>query len=220
MTRTTSHADRMLLTAGGLAALLFCGVSTYEAMTRPGFDLGRHAISMLSLGERGWVMATTFVLSGLLVMLCAIGLRRTMAGGRAGTWGPILVGLYGVGLVLAGIFPAPSGLGFPPGTPDDQLPVMTTSAIVHSMGFMLAFSSLTAACFIFARRLSAGSSKFSLAAGIAMPLLVVLGMANVIAPGIAFYIAAIVGWAWLALVAFRVADVGSPAERAVFSSQV
>lgn len=215
MTCTTSPADRMLLTSGGLAALLFCGVSTYEAFTRPGFDLQRHAISMLSLGDRGWVMATTFILSGLLVILCAIGLRR-VSGGR---WGPILVGLYGIGLVLAGIFPAPAGMGFPPGTPDDQLPVMTPSAIVHSIAFMLAFGSLTVACFVIARRLPGIWPKLSQSAGTVMPLLVVLGMANVIAPGIAFYIAAIVGWAWLTAVVLLLADASSATAAAPAPSQ-
>ena len=199
----TSPADRILLTCGGIAALVFCGVSTYEMLTRPGFDIRRHAISMLSLGDRGWVMAATFVVSGLLTLLCAAGLRRVLPGGR---WLPILIAAYGLGLILAGIFPAPASFGFPPGTPDDQQPVMTFSAIIHSIAFMLAFTSLTIACFVAARRLSGGWAAVSLLAGIVMPLLVALGMANLIAPGIAFYLAAIVGWAWLAIVVMPLAD--------------
>ena len=204
MTCKTSLADRLLLTSGGIAALLFCGISTYEMLTRPGFDIRRHAISMLSLGDRGWVMAATFIAAGVLTVLCAVGLRRVLPGGR---WLPLLVAVYGLGLVLAGIFPAPASFGFPPGTPADQQPVMTTSAIIHSISFMLAFTSLTIACFVAARRLSGGGAALSLAAGIVMPLLVALGMANLIAPGIAFYAAAIVGWAWLALVVMQLADV-------------
>ena len=203
MTCKTSPADRILLTSGGIAALLFCGMSTYEMLTRPGFDIGRHAISMLSLGDRGWVMAATFVVSGLLTLLCAAGLRRVLPGGR---WLPLLVAIYGLGLVVAGIFPAPASFGFPPGTPADQPPVMTTGAIIHSIAFMLAFTALTLACFVAARRLAGGSAIWSLAAGAVMPLLVVLGMANVIASGIAFYLAAIIGWAWLTLIVIRLAD--------------
>lgn len=199
----TSPADRILLTSGGIAALVFCGVSTYEMLTRPGFDISRHAISMLTLGDRGWAMAAAFIVAGLLTLLCAAGLRRVLPGGR---WLPILIALYGLGLILAGIFPAPASFGFPPGTPYDQQPVMTFSAIIHSIAFMLAFTSLTIACFVAARRLSGGWAAMSLLAGIVMPLLVVFGMANLIAPGIAFYAAAIIGWAWLALVVMRFAD--------------
>ena len=214
MTCKTSIADRMLLTSGGIAALLFCGISTYEILTRPGFDIRRHAISMLSLGDRGWVMAGTFIVSGLLTLLCAIGVWRVLVGGR---WLPLLIALYGLGLVLAGIFPAPASFGFPPGTPLDQQPVWTTSAIIHTIAFMLAFSSLTAGCFVAARRLDGGGATLSLVAGIVMPLLVVLGMANLIAPGIAFYLAAIVGWVWLAMVVMQLADASSEPARSAES---
>lgn len=206
MNCTTSPGDRMLLTAGGVAGILFCGVATYGILTRPGFDLQRHAVSNLSLGEGGWTMVTAFIGSGILTLLCAVGMSRVLVEGRGRRALPILVGLYGLGLVLAGIFPPPACCGFPAGTPDDQLPVMTSSAVVHSIAFMIAFSSLIIACFVAARRLSGSSSALSLAAGIAMPLLVGVGMANVVAPGIAFFVASIVGWVWLIALVLRLAD--------------
>lgn len=192
-----TDTNRPLLFAGVAAGILFFVVTIVEIFARPGFDITRHAVSVLSLGERGWVMVATFIVSGLLTLLFAIGLRRALAGGRAGTWGPILMGIYGIGLVLAGLFPAPPGMGFPPGTPADMMPVMTPTAIVHSIAFMLAFSSLIAACFVFARRFSA----IHAAAGVLIPVLIVLGMANVIAPGVAFYIAAMIAWLVVAAVA-------------------
>jgi uncharacterized protein DUF998 len=200
-----SPADRWLLTAGQLAGVLFCGVATYGIMTRPGFNLQRHAVSNLSLGEGGWTMVAAFIASGILTLACAVGLSRILKDGRGRRALPILVGLYGLGLVVAGIFPAPACCGFPAGTPDDQLPVMTSGAIVHSMAFMVAFSSLIAACFVAALRFSGGSSLPSLLAGIFMPLLVVLGMTNALAPGVAFFIAAIIGWAWLAIAVMQLA---------------
>ncbi len=206
MTCTTSPADRTLLTAGGIAGILFCGVATYGIMTRPGFDLQRHAVSNLSLGEGGWTMVAAFIGSGLLTLLCAFGMSRVLGEGRGSRALPILIGLYGIGLILAGIFPPPACCGFPAGTPADQQPVMTPSAIVHSIAFMIAFSSLIIACFVAARRMSGHWSTLSLAAGIAMPLLVGLGMGNLIAPGVAFFVAAIVGWAWLTALVLRLAD--------------
>ena len=200
-----SAADRRLLTAGQLAGVLFCGVATYGIMTRPGFDLQRHAISVLSLGEGGWLMVAAFIVSGVLTLACAIGLSHIIKEGRGRHAIPILIGLYGLGLVLAGIFPAPAAYGFPAGTPEDQLPVMTPTAILHSVAFMVAFGSLIVACFVATARFSAASALPSLAAGILMPLLVGLGMSNVIAPGIGFFAAAIIGWVWLAIVLMQLA---------------
>lgn len=195
---------RPFLLAGIAAGIIFFIVPTIEIFARPGFDISRHAISMLSLGERGWLMAATFLLAGLLTLLCAIGMRRALDRRAGGRWGPILVGAYGIGLIIAGIFPAPAGLGFPPGTPADMEPVMTASAIMHSIAFMVAFTSLILACFVFARHFSKvdtrGWTIFSAATGLAIPALIASGMSGVIVPGVAFYWAAMLAWLWVAAV--------------------
>lgn len=192
---------RMMLLAGIVAGVIFIGVTAIEIFARPGFDIKRHAVSVLSLGDRGWVMIATFIVSGLLTLAFAIGLRQTLTGGWVGTLGPILIGLYGIGLILAGIFPAPAGLGFPPGTPNDLMPVMTPTAIVHSIAFMIAFSSLIVACFVLASSFAAPWSIFLVAAGLLMPVLIALGVTNTVAAGVAFYLAAITGWLAVAALA-------------------
>lgn len=50
-----------------------------------------------------------------------MGLRRALRGGRGRTWARRLLGLYGVGLIGAGIFRADPSLGFPVGTPEDYM---------------------------------------------------------------------------------------------------
>jgi|SRR5947209_1344960 len=80
-TETTS----LLLAGGVVAGPLFMGVSLVQAFTRPGFDLRRHAISMLSLGDMGWIQTSNFVATGLLVLALAAGVRRALHPGRAGT---------------------------------------------------------------------------------------------------------------------------------------
>ena len=199
MTREFSTTDQKLLASGRLAGILFLGVSFYGILTRTGFDLQRHAISNLSLGDGGWMMVAAFIGSGILTLFCALGISRAVTEGRGRLALPILIGLYGIGLIMAGIFPAPAGHGFPPGTPEDQLPVMTTSATIHGIAFMVAFNSLIIACFVAAIRLSGSAALLSLVSGISMPLLVGIGMANVVAPGVAFLVATIVGWVWLAV---------------------
>lgn len=200
---TNDHTTQYLLAAGITAAALFFLVATVESLIRPGFSIARHAISMLSLGERGWVMVAAFVVSGVLTMLFAAGFWRA-----TGYWAaPVLLGIYGLGLVMAGIFPAPAGLGFPPGTPDDMQPAMNTSAVLHSVAFMLAFGSVIVASFVLAVNFwMAGSTPLALfcaLAGVAMPVLVVLGMRSTIATGVAFYMAAMVAWLVVAIVGLR-----------------
>jgi hypothetical protein len=198
---------RWLVRAGIAAGIGFVLVATVETFARPGFDLKRHAISMLSLGDRGWVMVATFIGSGLLTLLCAVGLRYAAAGGNLELWGPLLVAAYGAGLILAGVFPAPAGLGFPPGTPDDLMPVMDTGAKLHSAGFMLAFGSLIVACFVFATGFwqagLPGWAGVSIAAGLAVPAFIAAGISSKIAPGIAFYLAAVLAWLWLGALAWQ-----------------
>jgi len=93
-----------LLACGAVAGPLFTGVALIQILTRSGFDIRRHAISMLSLGDLGWLQRSNFVVSGLLAIACAVGMRRVLHPGRAGTWGPLLVGTYGLGLAAAGVF--------------------------------------------------------------------------------------------------------------------
>ena len=194
-------STRLLLFSGIAAGVIFCTVATVEMLRRPGFDLSRHAISMLSLGEGGWIMKTAFIASGILTLICAAGIYARLGPAWSGVTAALLTGCYGLGLIIAGVFDAPASFGFPPGVPADQQPVMTPGAIVHSAAFMLAFSGLILACLVFAYQfLAAGQTLMfvaSLAAGIAMPVLVGLGMSMTMAPGIAFYCAALTGWFWL-----------------------
>jgi hypothetical protein len=194
--------DRALLFAGIAAALLFFIVPTIEVFRRPGFDIQRHAISVLSLGDGGWIMKAVFIVCGILTLMCALGIYMELARGWVRFAAPLLIGAYGFGLILAGVFDAPAGLGFPPGTPQDQAPVMTSGAILHSVAFMVAFSSLIASCFVFALYFLHTQQTIwaviSLVAGIALPALIGLGISMTMAPGIAFYWAAMLGWLWLA----------------------
>lgn len=193
--------DRALLFAGIAAGLLFFIIPTIEVFRRPGFDIQRHAISMLSLGDGGWVMKAVFIVCGLLTLMCALGIYMEIPRGWPRFAAPLLIGSYGLGLVFAGVFDAPAGLGFPPGTPQDQAPVMTPGAILHSVAFMVAFSALIASCFVFALYFLHAQQTIwavlSLVAGIALPALIGFGISMTMAPGIAFYWAAMLGWLWL-----------------------
>jgi len=58
----------MLLTGGVVAGPLFVAVGLAQAFTRAGFDPVRHPLSLLSLGDLGWLQITNFVTAGLLFL--------------------------------------------------------------------------------------------------------------------------------------------------------
>src|SRR5690554_81317 len=103
---STNRNERFMLIGGALAGPLYVIVALIQAFTRPGFDLTRHSVSLLSLGDLGWIQIANFVLSGLLVIAGAVGLRRTMDAGSGSVWGPRLIAAYGLSLIGAGIFVA------------------------------------------------------------------------------------------------------------------
>jgi hypothetical membrane protein len=160
-----THTKR-LLAAGVVAGPVFIGVSLAHAFARDGFDLRRHPLSLLSLGRPGWLQIATFVVAGVLVVACAVGVRRALHPGLAGTWGPLLVGCFGLGLIMSGVFVTDAGAGFPAGAPAGAPPEITWHGWLHSLGSLLAFVGMAAGCLVFARRFARRRERGWLAASI------------------------------------------------------
>src|SRR6266700_4184652 len=72
----TTRLTRAMLAAGIVAGQLFIVASLVQVLTRQGFDLTRQPISMLSLGDLGWIQIANFEVTGLLVLACAVAMRR------------------------------------------------------------------------------------------------------------------------------------------------
>ncbi len=148
---TTTATDR-LVACGIVAAALFPVASFAQSLTRDGYDLGRHPVSLLSLGEHGWLQITNFVLTGLLYVACATGLRRLLGHGPASTWGPRLAALIGTGMIMAGVFVTDPGAGFPAGAPDGAPEQISWHGLLHEVGFLFTTVGWFAAAFVFRRR--------------------------------------------------------------------
>ena len=144
--RTTAR----LLSAGVVAGPLFLTVGSVQAATRDGFDLDRHPLSLLALGQLGFVQLANFVVTGVLLAVAAVGLRRALGPGAGATWGPRLVAGFGAGMVLAGVFVADPADGFPVGTPAGPGQVSWHGAL-HGLGFAVAMLSWVSACLVLAR---------------------------------------------------------------------
>jgi Protein of unknown function (DUF998) len=202
---TTITGTRALLSCGVVAGPLFVAVALVQALTRDGFDLGRHPLSLLSLGELGWIQIANFVVAGLLSVAFAVGLRRVLHPGRGARWGPLLIGLYGVGLVAGGVFVADAGAGFPPGAPAGAPEQLSWHGILHDAGHLLAFLSLILSCLVLARRFAAlgqrGWATYCLATGVALLGLMAWPDRDTVLVQLA--VAIVLGWAWLSALAAR-----------------
>ena len=106
--------SRWLLWCGVAGPILFVVAFTVEGAIRPNYDSARMFVSLLSLGDQGWQQITNFLISGLLIVLFAFGLRQLVRQGPASRWGPILIGAVGLGLIGAGVFVTDPASGYPP----------------------------------------------------------------------------------------------------------
>jgi hypothetical protein len=140
---------RILLLCGAIAGPLFLLTVLIQDYTRPAFDPRLQLLSLLSLGEWGWVQIVNFVLAGVLNLLYAGGLWRRLHPGRAGTWGPLLIGAYGFGLIAVGVFRTDPVKGFPPGAIASTGP--SWHGAIHALGGLFVFVVLAAALGVFVR---------------------------------------------------------------------
>src|SRR5215469_13856981 len=216
-TQQYSLFTKLCIAGGVVGPLLFIVVFLIEGATRPGYSVWRNYVSDLALSNQGWEQIANFLVCGVLCIAFAVGLRRVFRTGRAAVWGPLLIGLFGLGLVVAGVFVADPGGGYPPGAPINGNP-QTWHAWVHGISGLLLFNVvLPAACFVLARRFAADPQNrhwatyswitgalilvISIVSTIALPIAENAGFPVV--DGLIQRVVIIMGWVWLALTALR-----------------
>jgi hypothetical protein len=196
-------STRSQLLAGVLATPFFFTLGLAQAFTRPGFDLSRHFLSQLSAGEYGWLQMANFLVSGALYVICAAAMARTIPPGRGSTWGPRLIGVFGLGLVSAGLFSADPANGYPAGAVDTQL---TWHGMAHGFAALGAGLALTAATFVFAARyLAQKRTRTAIATALVGVVYFVLPWTNMEIASVLLVVASIIGWGWVSLTALRLA---------------
>src|SRR6266702_3112477 len=212
-----SVVTRFLIAGGAIGPLLFMIVLLIEGATRPGYSAWHNYGSSLSLGDQGWMQIANFLVCGLLILGFAIGLRQVFQTGRGSVWGPILLGVFGVSLIVAGLFVTDPSLGYPLGTHGSG--PQTLHGTIHGVAGLIAFSSLPIASFVMARRFAGdpnwkGWALYSIVTGV----LVVMSFiaATVVSAldesgvfpgsptGLLQRIGIIAGWGWIALMAIRI----------------
>jgi hypothetical protein len=101
-----------LLACGAVGGFGFLAVATIEGVLRPDNSALHQPVSTLSLGAGGWRQIANFVVTGLLMVAFARGLRRALPSGRGAKSGPILIGIYGLCLIGAGVFSTDPSFGY------------------------------------------------------------------------------------------------------------
>jgi hypothetical protein len=201
---------KTLLVCGAFAGPLFIVMFLIEGATRANYNSLRHPVSSLALGEFGWLQVTNFVVSSLLTLAFAIGLRRTLRLLGGSIWGPLVVGIWGTGLLGAGVFTTDPVSGYPLGTAAQVLP--TTEGTLHDLFSLLGFAGLVAACLVFsgyfARRGEIGWAAYSAASGIVFVVALLLASAGfsqgerlVSIAGLIQRIQIATAWSWQTLLA-------------------
>lgn len=211
--RRKAVRTRTLLICGAIAGPLFTAAWIVEGATRADYNPLRHPVSSLALGDLGWTQVVNFIVTGLLTLAFAVGLRRAVRPLGGSTWGPLLVGAYAIGLIGAGVFVTDPVSGYPPGTPD-RLVAYSTPGALHDLFSLLTFGGLPAASFVFARRFAGwgqrGWAVYSAVTGLIFAVgfvLASLGFGQVAGlvdlAGLFQRITIIVGATWLTLLALH-----------------
>jgi Protein of unknown function (DUF998) len=197
------RVTRSLLGYGVIAGPVYVAVSLAQALTRDGFELDKHAWSLLQNGSLGWIQITNFIVTGLMTIAAAVGLSRAMTAGRGRRSAPLLIAAYGAGMLGSGIFTADPAQGFPIGTP--QVTTISWHGMLHLAIGGAGFLCLIAACLVlgsrFARAGLTGLAWMSRVTGIGF-LAAFAGIASGShGPTVPAFIAAVLlVWAWLATI--------------------
>jgi len=208
---------RALLVCGAVAGPLFMAVAVIQILTRKGFDLRRHDLSLLSNGDLGWTQIATYVVVGLLAIAAAVGIKRVLSSGPGRTWGPLLLGIYGLGWVGAGLFVPDPMNGFPPGTPNGLPTSVSWHSWMHLVSGGIGFLGLIVACFVLARRFASvgqhGWMVFSVIAGLVV--LAAVGGASSGSQGavlsVGLFVGGVFGWAWFSALSLHlIRESGDP----------
>ncbi len=203
------RVTRALLACGIVGPPLFIATFLVEGATRPGYSAWRHFVSQLATGDGGWVQVVNFLVLGTLSLAFAIGLARMRITSVA-----IVLGVFALGILSAGIFVTDPALGYPPGA--DQ--TRTTHGTIHGVAGLVSFTSNAIACFVAAWHFRGdpawrGFVRYSVITGILVLALFVASTAVSVADelgampngptGLIQRLSIVISFGWIALLAYR-----------------
>ena len=195
---------RSLLASGTISGPLFILGVLVQSNINPGFDLRTDLISLLSIGQFGYLQITNFALCGVLNLLFAVGVWRILHGGPAGTFAPIFIALHGLLLVVVAVFVTDPSNGFPPQSVAP--PVPTTHGIIHAGAALWVFLTCAAALAVFVRHFLADGERWWAAySGGSAVLMLAVFFASFVARPVApiLDLSLVIGWMGISAVALK-----------------
>jgi hypothetical protein len=196
------RVTRSLLGYGPLAGTVYVGSIFIQGLTRRGFSIPHDDASLLANGPLGWIQVVTFLVAGAMTIAAAVGVRRALPS----RWAPRLIGLFGAGLMAAGVFRADPADGFGPGAPVGKAAHISWHGDGHLIAASIGFIAVIAACFVVARYLSRAGHRglgiYSQITGVAFLAAFVGVTTGSGSPAIVlpFYAAVTAVFTWLAVV--------------------
>lgn len=170
-------------------------------------------VSLLAVGDRGWVQTLNFFVDGALLVAFTAGLVRALRDqGTRSMLGPLLIGIVAIGILAAGTFATDPGAGFPPGVAPPSVP--SVHGVLHDVASLLVFPVLPVACFTFAVRFASRRQRslaiYSAISGVILVVafaVLLLGYNGVkgLFPvaGAAQRLFIIAAWGWIAVLAIH-----------------
>ncbi|MBX7454978.1 DUF998 domain-containing protein [Mycolicibacterium sp. 3033] len=199
---------KSLLGYGAIAGPIYVVVAAGQILGREGYDPTRHSVSQLANGPHGWIQVANFIVCGAMVVAAAVGIGRALGPGRQPMAISVLIGGYGVALMVAGVFRADPARGFPPGTPQEAAP-LSWQGTIHLAVAGLGFLSVVVASFVLAQFLrhrgEQGWALFSAITGsvFAASFVALSSGAGGGTPVLVFTAAVVLLWLWLSAVSVK-----------------
>ncbi|MDX1435570.1 MAG: DUF998 domain-containing protein [Anaerolineales bacterium] len=204
---------RFLLLGGLLAGPFFTLAWFLGAIGRQDYSALRHPISSLSIGSAGWTQTAAFLITGMLMLAFAVGVRGVFRPRGLSRWAAVFLAAAGVGLVGAGLFVTDPMNGYPPGTP--LVPTdFTVPGRLHRAFSALFFGGLPLSAFSFARWFSrqghstwatySRASAWGFLAAFVVTTVAFLGVGGLDdMAGLLQRFTLVIGWAWVTLLAYH-----------------
>jgi len=159
-----------LALAGIVGPISFTTLVVLQGLLLPDYSHVRLPISALAAWPTGWIQNVNFYIAGVLTIAFAVALHHGVQRTRRAGAGVALLGLGGLGLVWAGIFPWKMVDGVP------------TETAPHVIGAVTVFTATGLGLIVFSRRMIADPrwrdlATYTMVTGIAVLLLfVVVGL--------------------------------------------
>jgi hypothetical membrane protein len=130
--------------SGIIAPVIFVLVFTIEGYYRPNYSWVRNFISELSIGDRGWIQITNFLVFGGLIFIFGLGMYREFQKRNILFSGPTILIIIAGSYFISGLFITDPGTVF--------TKQKSVHGIIHGVFGAIVFTLMPICCWVFFRQ--------------------------------------------------------------------